>query len=872
MSSRPSHRAGAAPAATLPSASATTLVSRLNRPDSSGVQFGIKIKLQIAFGIVAALTVLAATVAITSFSATERGFREVASREVPMMTDAMRLSVASGEISAAAARFISATTAADQKQISVLIAEKSRELKLLIDRLRAAGGNSAAFAVVESVAKRLDVNLAALEKAISQRSELRNKLEGELDAVHKAHSRISDKLVPIVDDSYFDVVMTAEDVGKSGDRTVKALVGDGLQLLQTIVQIGAETNLVTGLLTAGALTSSAPILALLEDRFIASARRAQKNLAKLPADAKFAPVKSQVDALVRLADFKPSAEAKSRDSSERLNKVFRVHETLTSLLITLVDDLNFDLVLHSEDAVKRSSRLVKDLVDNQVSGLRSALEVSAQTHLITSLISEGAAAREAAFLAPIQDRFVAASSLLRKAAARVANDEVTKAIGELLAFGQGPDGAFSLRARELAANAAGERTIKENADLQRELDQAVAALVGEAEAATNQGAAALINDLNRNRTLLFMVAIASLLAAAGIGVFYVQRRLVRRLTSIGDAMRLLSSGQVDMSIPAANDRDEIGDMARSLEVFRAAEIERRGFAERQSSEQEAQHMRAVVIEEMINEFRQSVTQVFNAVSQNVARMEETAHDMSSIAARADREARSASSASEQTSANVRGVAAAAEALGTSIGEISRRAAQAKVVVDRASTIAKSADQLVGQLSAGASRVGDVIQLIRSIAEQTNLLALNATIEAARAGEMGRGFSVVASEVKTLATQTARATEEVAGHIGAIQGSTRDAVEAIHSIGAVMDDISGFTATIASAVEEQSASTQEIARNVQQAATGANDLVGNLTTVAGAINDTNRSAAAVLQASQLLSDQSGTVQMEIDSFLQKVSAA
>jgi methyl-accepting chemotaxis protein len=872
MTSRASHGAGAAPGAALPLASTTTVVSPFNRPESLRVRFGIKIKLQSAFGIVAALTVLAAAVAIISFSATERGLRKVASREVPIMTDAMRLSVASGEISAAAARFVSATTAADQKQISVLIAEKSRELKLLIDRLRAAGGDSAAFAEVESVAKRLDVNLDALEKAISQRSALRDKLEAELDTVHKVHSRIGDKLVPIVDDSYFDVVMTAEDVGKSGDRTVKSLVGDGLQLLQTIIQIGAEVNLVTGLLTASALTSSPPILALLEDRFIASARRAQKNLAKLPADAKFAPVKSQVDALVRLADFKPSAETRSRDSTERLNKVFRVHETLTALLITLVDDLNFDLVLHSEDAVKRSSSLVKEMVDNQISGLRAALEVSAQTHLIASLISEGVSAREAAFLAPIQDRFVAASGLARKASARVANDEITKAIGELLAFGQGADGAFALRARELAATAAGERTIKENADLQRELDQAVAAFVGEAEAATNQGAATLIRDLNIYRTLLFIVAMASIVAAAGIGVFYVQRRLVRRLTSVGDAMRLLSSGQIDMSIPAVDDRDEIGEMARSLEVFRAAEIERRGFAERQSSEQAAQRKRAIAIEEMINEFRGNATQVFNAVSENVSRMEETAHNMSSIASRADREARSASSASEQTSFNVRSVAAAAEELGTSIGEISRRAAEAKLIVDRASAVARSADQLVGQLSAGASRVGDVIQLIRSIAEQTNLLALNATIEAARAGEMGRGFSVVASEVKTLSTQTARATEEVTSHIGAIQGSTRDAVEAIHSIGAVMDDINAFTATIAAAVEEQSASTQEIARNVQQAATGANDLVGNLTTVAGAINDTNRSAAAVLQASQLLSDQSGTMQMEIDSFLQKVSAA
>jgi methyl-accepting chemotaxis protein len=834
-------------------------------------RFGIRVKLQIAFGAVAVMTVIAAGVAITSFSATERGFQEVAGREVPMMTNAMRLSVTSGEISAAAARFVSAKTSAEQKAISSLIAEKSRELKQLMERVGAAGAKSAAFAKVETVSRRLDANLGALEKAISERSQLRGRLEAKLDAVHKVHGKISEKLTPIVDDSYFDVVMTAEDVGKSGDKIVKALVNDGLQLMQAIVEIGAETNLVTGLLTASALTSSPPVLALLEDRFIASARRAQKNFAKLPDEPRFATLKAHVEGLVRLADFKASDSSRD-DAAERLQKVFRAHETLTGLLITLVDDLNFDLVLRSEEAVKRSSKLVKELVANQISGLRSALEISAQTHLITSLISEAAAARDAASLVPIQDRFKAASDLITKASAGLSDKALKDSIAELLAFGQGADHIFALRGRELAAGAAGDRTIEENVGLQRELDGAFDGLVREAEGTMNRGASQLMEDLGRNRTLLLFVAVGSLLAAGAIGFFYVQRRLVRRLTSVGDAMRRLSSGETDMLVPAANDRDEIGEMARSLEVFRAAEIERRGFAEKQATEQATQSARAAAIEQMINEFRASATQAFSAVAENVTRMEKTAHTLSGIAARADQQARSASMASEQTSQNVHGVAGAAEELGASIREISQQAVQAKGVVDQAASVVKSADRLVGQLSTGAGRIGDVVKLIRSIAEQTNLLALNATIEAARAGEAGRGFSVVASEVKTLASQTAKATEEIAAQVGAIQGSTRDAVSAIRSIGSVMEEISGFTATIAAAVEEQSASTHEIARNVQEAATGANELVTSVSTVTTAIEETNHSASEVLQVSHALSEQSGTMQAEIDAFLRRVGSA
>src|SRR5262249_35970936 len=278
------------------------------------------------------------------------------------------------------------------------------------------------------------------------------------------------------------------------------------------------------------------------------------------------------------------------------------------------------------------------------------------------------------------------------------------------------------------------RAIDENVALPRELDGAVASLVNDSETTMNQGAAKLMENLGRDRTLLLAVAVGSLLAAGGIGFFYVQRRLVRRLTAIGEAMHRLSSGEVEMQVPAASDRDEIGEMARSLEVFRAGEIERRGFAERQAAEQSTQRARAAAIEAMINDFRANVTQVFSAMAENVARMQTTAQTLSGIATRADQQARSAASASAHTSANVHGVAGAAEELGSSIREISQQAVQAKGVVDRAAGVAKSADDLVGQLSTGASRIGDVVKLIRSIAEQTNLLALNATIEAARAGE------------------------------------------------------------------------------------------------------------------------------------------
>src|SRR5947209_3269309 len=547
---------------------------------SSQAKFGIRVRLQVAFGAVAITTVIAAAVAIMSFSETQRGFERVSTREVPTMTDALRLSVASGEISAAAARYVAAKSSDDRKLIAAQIATRSRDLDAIMERLRVGQGDAGGFSIAEPMAKRLKENLTALEQAISERTDLRDSLDARLAALHRAHNRISDKLTPIVDDSYFEVVTTAEDVGQSGDITVRALIQGGLQVMQAMVEVGAETNLVTGLLTAGALTSSPGILAMLEDRFTASTRRAEKQLAKLPPGTKFEPLKEKVRGLAKLADFKPQSGG---DDKDRLNNVFRAHEQLTNLLITLIDDLNFDVLMQSEDAVKRSSKLVKDLVAVQITGLRSALEVAAQTHLVTSLLSEAVVAKDSTALVPMQDRFKAATDLLTKAAKTLTNEEIKSAIDELVVYGQGDNSLFGLRARELAAIARADQTIDENVTIQRSLDRAVAVLVGDAEKSMQNGSVKLIDDLAHNRLLLMIVAAVSVLAAIAIGVFYVQRRLVRRLTSIGDSMRRLSLGDTDLTVTAAADHDEIGDMARSLEVFRGGEIERREMAQRQET-------------------------------------------------------------------------------------------------------------------------------------------------------------------------------------------------------------------------------------------------------------------------------------------------
>jgi methyl-accepting chemotaxis protein len=835
-------------------------------------RFGIRIKLLIAFAVVAAMTVVAAEVAIVSFSATQRGVEQVATQEVPVMTDALRLSATAGEVSAAAARLVNAGTADEQREIGRAMAANAEQLLAIMNRLRVSQQGNAAFTAVEEVSLRLDPNLRALETAISERAQARATLEARIDALHKLHARISERLAPIVDDSYFDLVTTAEDVGKGADRIVKSLVNDGLQLMQTIVQIGAETNLITGLLTASSLTSSPSIMSMLEDRFAASVGRLKKQMLKLPGDAKYAGLRKQLAALSAAADFQVRlATPGSEGDINRLARVFEIHEALSGVLLTLVDDLNFDLVAQSDDAVKRSSKLIGSLVANQISQLRRALEIDAQSHLIAGLMSEAAVANDSAALIPIQDRFKGASISLEKASSTLVQRDLAALVIELLNFGRGDDSLFALRARELAASGRADRTIEDNVAIQRELDQAVARLVGQAEAAMKQGTGRLVGDLDRNRQLLIGVASASLVLAIAVGLFYVQRRLIRRLSSIGEAMARLSRGETGTALPALADGDEIGEMARSLAVFRAAEIERVGLVQRARAEEASARQRSSAVDQMVSDFRAVVTAAVSAVIDNASRMKATSTTLAAVAEQAGEEARAVSVSSETSSTNVRSVATSAEELGASIRELSNHAAQASQVADRASSIARTANDRIGQLSANAGRIGDVVKLIRSIAEQTNLLALNATIEAARAGEAGRGFAVVAGEVKTLASQTAKATEEIGAQVGAIQSSTADTVEAMRAIGEVMGDISRFTTTIAVAVGQQNAATQDIARNVGEAASGAREVAGTLITVTEAIEETTRSAEAVHDAATAVSAHATTLQGAVDDFLRRVTA-
>jgi methyl-accepting chemotaxis protein len=374
-------------------------------------------------------------------------------------------------------------------------------------------------------------------------------------------------------------------------------------------------------------------------------------------------------------------------------------------------------------------------------------------------------------------------------------------------------------------------------------------------------------------TLMSQGSLAAMELALGLLLaFLIGRSIVRPIAGMTGAMEQLATGDTSAPIPAQDFKDEIGAMAKAVGVFKESMIEAERLAQLQREEQAKKAERQQAIESCIAGFDGSMRQLLDALAAAARELRSTAESMSSTAEETTRQASAVAGASDQASSNVQTVAASTEEMAASITEISRQVVHSSQVAGKAVEAAGRTNETMQGLADAAHKIGEVVSLIQDIASQTNLLALNATIEAARAGEAGKGFAVVASEVKSLATQTGKATEEISGQIGAIQTSTKGAVEAIKSIGGIITEINDISANIASAMEEQGATTREITRHTQEAARGTGEVSQNIAGVNRAASETGAAAAQVLASADELGKQAERLRAEVDQFFARIRAA
>ena len=351
------------------------------------------------------------------------------------------------------------------------------------------------------------------------------------------------------------------------------------------------------------------------------------------------------------------------------------------------------------------------------------------------------------------------------------------------------------------------------------------------------------------------------------------RGISRGIGSVVQPMQALATGDLSVSIPHRGAQTEIGTIADAVQVFKDALIRMKALEEETAlARASAEEQRKAAMREMADSFEQAVGGIVGMVSSSATELQATASQMTSTATETATQSTTVAAAAEEAASNVGTVAAAAEELGASVQEIGRQVQGSTGLAQVAVGEADKTAALVQALRQTSTKIGDMVGLISNIASQTNLLALNATIEAARAGEAGRGFAVVASEVKELASQTAKATEEIAAQIGEIQGVTDQAVSAIGGITGRIREINSVAASIAAAVEQQGAATQEIVRNVAQAAMGTGEVTSNIAGVAGAAEETGAAASQVLASASELSRQSEHLSAEVKRFLATVRAA
>jgi len=451
------------------------------------------------------------------------------------------------------------------------------------------------------------------------------------------------------------------------------------------------------------------------------------------------------------------------------------------------------------------------------------------------------------------------------------SDEVRVTVNSFLERGEGETGLFDLARRELTASENADYAVEEARMAGAMMSQVVASVAEVAQTRTDQAMASGNSAIAFGTVLIAIIAVVAVALSAAITYFYVNNTLLKRLTGISRAMSALADGDTSREVDDSG-RDEIAGMARSVEVFRENAIERQRLESETAAERQARETRAKSIEELVKGFDDASSRALNAVSEAANEMEMAANALTESSHGASQKTADANEAGSTAAQNVDTVAAAAEEMTSSISEIAQQISRSSDIAQQAASRVGEANHDVRTLSDAAHKIDGVVKLINDIAEQTNLLALNATIEAARAGEAGKGFAVVASEVKTLASQTASATGSISEQITGIQDATQKAVDAIANIGEVISEMNEISTAIAAAMEEQRAAASEITRSAQEAAGGTRRVAESIQGVDATVSETGQCAAQVNQAASSLNTEAEDLRGAVRRFLDGVRAA
>jgi methyl-accepting chemotaxis protein len=548
--------------------------------------------------------------------------------------------------------------------------------------------------------------------------------------------------------------------------------------------------------------------------------------------------------------------------------VRKTHETLLEAITPAIDDANFDLMTRSEGAQSRTE------LNQSIDGLRRLLEVQAGANLLAGLLIESSMVTDIASLPPMRDLIASAERNIDANLKALPQSEQRSKIAGLygkLASLAGDSGVIVLRTKELKDEVGAQQVYAAALAEAAKLRAAVETLIQHQGTLAETLSMQAISQIKEARIILVMLSMAALIGAALIAWLYVGRNVIGRLILLSGAMRRIATGEADVAVPIGG-QDEIAGMAQALLVFRQAIADVRVARESDAERARDAELRRQQIETATLTFEHAVNDIVGALDGASKTMDDCAQIMADAANNNQAQADATASASEEATANVGNVAMAAEEIALSVEQISDQARTSADIARQASAEARSIISAVERLATTVGQINSVSNLIRDVAAQTNLLALNATIEAARAGSAGRGFAVVAQEVKTLASQTEKATGDITQQISSIEATTSSVVQAMRAIAGTIGQLDENATEISVAVQQQDSVSKEIARSANAAAERTREVSASVVQVSDAASKTNQVAKAVLNAGSELAAKSGRLRAEVERFLSQVRAA